>query len=51
MNELRTMESASPYLSPVSAAGIVFIEGFGSAFIISYMAIQLLKKPTVEMAK
>ena len=51
MNELRTMESASPYLSPVSAAGIDFIEGFGSAFIISYMAIQLLKKPTVEMAK
>ncbi len=51
MGEIAEMESASPFISPVSAAGIVFIEGFGSAFVISYMAIQLLKKPTVELAK
>ncbi len=49
MQELRDMESASPFLSPVSAAGIVFIEGLGSSFVISYMALQLLKKPTIEM--
>lgn len=51
MQELLGQESASPYLSPVTAAGIVIIEGLGSAFVLSYMAIQLLKKLTVELAR
>jgi zinc transporter ZupT len=46
--EVQTQEKISPYLTPVTAAGIVFIEGFGSAFICSYLVIQILKKSTVE---
>ncbi len=49
MAEIKTMESTSPYLSPVSVVGIVFIEGFGSAFVLSYLLIQAVKKRTVEL--
>lgn len=49
MEELRTLEQLSPGLTPIQAAGIVFIEGFGSAFLVSYISIQLLKKKTVEL--
>jgi hypothetical protein len=48
LEEVRTVEKISPYLTPVTAAGIVFIEGFGSAFLCSYLAIQYLKRTTVE---
>lgn len=48
MMEIQEQESPGPYMSPISAAGIVFIEGFGSSFIFSYLVIQLLKKPTVQ---
>jgi len=48
MEEVRTVENLSPYLTPVTAAGIVFIEGFGSSFLCSYLAIQLLKRSTIE---
>lgn len=50
MQELIDLESASPFLSPVTAAGIVFIEGLGSAVVLSYIAIQFRKKPTVELS-
>ena len=49
MTEIKMLESGSPYLSPVSIASMVFIEGLGSAFVICYTAIQLLKKPCTEM--
>lgn len=48
MEELRTLERLSPNLTPIQAAGIVFIEGFGSAFLVSYISIQLLKKRSFE---
>jgi hypothetical protein len=46
MEELLQIEN--PLLSPITAAGIVFIEGFGSSFVLSYLAIQLSKKSTVD---
>lgn len=49
MAEIATMESTSPFLSPVSVVGIVFIEGLGSAFVLSYLLIQAMKKKTVEL--
>lgn len=49
MQEIKDLESPGPYMSPITAAGIVFIEGFGSSFVFSYLTIQLLKKPTVEL--
>jgi len=49
MSEIATMESTSPFLSPVSVVGIVFIEGIGSAFVLSYLLIQAMKKRTVEL--
>ena len=48
MQEIQEVESPVPFMSPVMAAGIVFIEGFGSSLIFSYLVIQFLKKPTVE---
>lgn len=48
MTEVRELETLSPYLTPVTAAGIIFIEGFGSSFICSYLAIQIMKRSTVE---
>jgi len=49
MSEIAIMEGTSPYLSPVSVVGIVFIEGLGSAFVLSYLLIQATKKKTVEL--
>jgi len=48
MEEIRTVEKISPYISPVSAAFLIFIEGMGSAFVCSYLAIQILKNRTVD---
>lgn len=48
LNEVRQVEKLSPYLTPVTAAGIVFIEGFGSAFVCTYLVIQISKRKTVE---
>ncbi len=46
MQELEQLESPVPYLSPVMASAIVFIEGMGSALVFSYLLIQLMKKPS-----
>tara|TARA_R110002050_G_scaffold43127_3_gene103630 strand:- start:2342 stop:2824 length:483 start_codon:yes stop_codon:yes gene_type:complete len=51
MAELKEQENANPFLSPVSAAGIVFIEGLGSAFVLSYLVVQAMKKRTIELQK
>lgn len=48
MEEVRTIEKLSPYLTPITAAGIVMIEGIGSTFICCYLAIQYQKRSTVE---
>lgn len=48
LEEVKEQEQLSPYLTSVTAAGIIFIEGFGSAFVCSYLAIQVLKRRTVE---
>lgn len=48
LEEVRQQEDLSPYLTPITAAGIVFIEGFVSAFLCSFIAIQMLKRRTVE---
>lgn len=51
MEEVRQIEKISPYLTPITAAGIVFIEGFGSAFVCTYLVIQITKQKTVESRK
>jgi hypothetical protein len=48
LEEVRQVEKLSPYLTPVTAAGIVFIEGFGSAFVCTYLVIQISKRKTVD---
>lgn len=48
MQEVKDMETLSPYLTPVTAAGIVLIEGVTSTFICSYLVIQFQKRSTVE---
>lgn len=46
--EMKEIEQLSPYLTPISAAAILFIEGVGSSFVCSYLVIQILKSKTVE---
>lgn len=48
MMEIKQEESVSPYMSPITAAGIVLIEGLGSSLVFSYLVIQLFKKPSIE---
>ncbi|MGB0176297.1 MAG: DUF4199 domain-containing protein [Owenweeksia sp.] len=48
MQELITEENLSPYLSPVSAAVLIFIEGMTSGLACAYILIQIMKARTVE---
>lgn len=48
MAELQAQESFGGLISPVSVSFLIFFEGMGSAFLCSYVAIQLLKTRTVE---
>lgn len=48
MAELQAYESFGGLISPVSASFIIFIEGMASAFVCSYVSIQLLKTRMVE---
>ncbi len=48
MQEILTEENISPYLSPVSAAILIFIEGMTSSLACGYILIQILKARTVE---
>jgi hypothetical protein len=48
MAELQEYESFGGLVSPVSASALIFIEGMASAFICSYISIQLLKTRMVE---
>ncbi len=48
MAELQEMESFGGLISPVSVSFLIFFEGMGSAFLCSYVGIQLLKTRTVE---
>ena len=49
MEELRQYESMGAVISPISVAFLIFLEGMGSSFVCTYMAIQLQKSRTVEM--
>lgn len=48
MLELEQMESFGGLISPISVSFLIFLEGMGSSFVCSYLAIQLLKSRTVE---
>lgn len=48
MDELQQFESFGGVISPISIAFLIFLEGMGSSFVCSYLAIQLLKSRTVE---
>lgn len=48
MAELQEYESFGGIISPVSVSFLIFFEGMGSAFVCSYLGIQLLKTRMVE---
>ncbi|HAD97152.1 MAG TPA: hypothetical protein DCG19_07075 [Cryomorphaceae bacterium] len=48
MQEILTEENISPYLTAVSAAVLIFIEGMTSALACGYILIQVMKARTVE---
>ncbi len=48
MADLQEYESFGGLISPVSVSFLIFFEGMASAFVCSYLAIQLLKTRTVE---
>ncbi len=48
MEEIRTQENISPYLTPVSAAFLIFVEGITSSLACGYILIQVMKSRTVE---
>lgn len=51
LEEMKNIERLSPYLTSVSAAVILFVEGFVSAIICTYAIINMQKSRTVESTK
>lgn len=46
--EMKRAENTAPYITPVSASALIFIEGLVSGMTISFVLVQYIKNRTVE---